>query len=65
VRDVITTHMPETIIVKAPQGFNGLLKAAARRQLTNRSEYIRRALIVALQGDGIQPLPAADERAVA
>jgi hypothetical protein len=58
-RDRDTIALPETLIVKAPEGFSAILKDAARRQYTTRSEYIRRAILAQLERDGCSPIRAA------
>jgi hypothetical protein len=41
--------------VLAPSSLTAAVKAAAARELTTNSEYIRRAVIERLRSDGIDP----------
>jgi hypothetical protein len=41
--------------VLAPRSLTDAVKAAAARELTSNSEYIRRAVIERLRSDGIDP----------
>jgi hypothetical protein len=41
--------------VLAPRSLTDAVKAAAARELTSNSEYVRRAVIARLRADGIDP----------
>jgi hypothetical protein len=41
--------------VLAPRSLTDAVKAAAARELTSNSEYVRRAVIERLRADGIDP----------
>ena len=45
---------PEDLRVKAPRGSRQAIAAAAQRRHTTQSEWIRQALIRALEADGVR-----------
>jgi hypothetical protein len=45
---------PEDLRVKAPRGSRDAIAAAAQRQHTTRSEWIRQSLLRALEADGVK-----------
>ena len=53
-------RFPELINFKAERGFLGAVTAAAQRERTTASEWLRRRLRAALQADGVS-LPPLDE----
>ena len=54
-----TTTYTDKLVLKVPEVVSEALEEIARRQLTSRSEYMRRALMGALERDGLCPLPRA------
>jgi hypothetical protein len=44
-----------TIHLVAPRSLTAAVKAAAARELTTNSEYVRRAVIERLRADGVEP----------
>ena len=44
---------PDRLTLRVPLGLPQAIEAAARRQLTTPPEYVRRALLQALKGDGV------------
>jgi hypothetical protein len=57
-----TTH-PESVQFKAPEGFRAAVAAAARRDHTSISEFVRRAIIAHLREDERHMLSLQDSRA--
>ena len=47
--------MNGSLHVLAPRSLTDAVKAAAARELTSNSEYVRRAVIARLRADGIDP----------
>ena len=47
--------MNGSLHVLAPRSLTAAVKAAAARELTTNSEYVRRAVIERLRADGIDP----------
>lgn len=47
--------MNASLHVLAPRSLTDAVKAAAARELTSNSEYVRRAVIERLRADGIDP----------
>jgi hypothetical protein len=47
-------YYPARLTLRVPEGLPQAIEAAARSQLTSPSEYVRRAVLSALKGDGIQ-----------
>ena len=45
------------VVLKVPEVVSEALEEVAHRQLTSRSEYVRRAELAALERDGVCPLP--------
>jgi hypothetical protein len=50
-------RFPDRITLRTPLGLPQAIEAAARRQLTSPSEYVRRALLQALAADGVRLAP--------
>ena len=45
--------LPDRLTLRVPLGLPQAVEAAARSQLTSSPEYVRRALLQALRGDGV------------
>jgi hypothetical protein len=54
--------MNASLHVLAPESLTAAVKAAAARDLTTASEYVRRALVERLRSDGIDPARFAPPR---
>jgi hypothetical protein len=54
--------MNSSLHVLAPASLTAAVKAAAERELTSNSEYVRRAVIERLRADGIDPAQFASAR---
>jgi hypothetical protein len=50
----IGRYYPERLTLRVPRGLPHAIEAAARSQLTSPSEYVRRAVLKALNADGIR-----------
>jgi hypothetical protein len=50
----IAHRFPQRLAIRVPAGLPAAVEAAARRQLTSPSEWARRALLQALQADGVR-----------
>jgi hypothetical protein len=48
------SRYPDRLTLRVPLGLPQAIEAAARRQLTTAPEYVRRALLQALKGDGVR-----------
>jgi hypothetical protein len=56
-KDASITRFPARMCLRAPQGLQEAIEAAARQRHTNPSEWARQALLGALAADGVQLLP--------
>ena len=52
-----TTTYSEQMNLKVPAEIVEAMKTASRRRLMSKSEYIRQAIVVQLERDGIRPIP--------
>jgi hypothetical protein len=53
VADITSRRYPQTIRARVPAGLPQAIEIAARAQFTNPAEYLRRAVVRALQADGV------------
>ena len=51
--DITSRRFPQMIRARVPAGLPAALALAARAQLTSPCEYLRRAVVRALQADGV------------
>jgi hypothetical protein len=55
--DTASSRFPERVQIRSPRGLPRAIELAARRQHTVPAEYCRRAILGALQADGVRLLP--------
>ena len=53
------THFTDKLTLKVPAEISETLKQAAAQRLMTQSQYVRSALVAALERDGICPVPRA------
>ena len=55
--DTALARFPERVQIRSPRGLPRAIELAARRQHTVPAEYCRRAILDALEADGVKLLP--------